>query len=192
MKTILEPLLRRIYMLYIGVLNCFFTYIPSNGIRCFIYRHVYFMKIGKGSMIQMGVKFWSPRRISIGDYSIVNGGCHLDGRKGLTIGNNVDVGWDVAMYCGHHDVQDPEYRGIMLPTTIGDRACIYARAMIINGVTIGEGAVIAAGAVVHKDVAPYTIVGGVPAKKIGERNRNLVYTLSQKYVRRTWQHFKPE
>jgi maltose O-acetyltransferase len=114
----------------------------------------------------------------------------LDGRKGLTIGSNVDIGWDVAMYCGHHEVQDPEYRGVMIPTTIGDRVCIYARAMLIRGVDIGEGAVIAAGAVVARDVPPFTIVGGVPAKKIGDRNRNLVYTLSRKYIRRTWQDFE--
>ena len=186
----LEPFLRDIYMFYVGVLNCFLTYIPSNAVRCFIYRHVYFMKLGKGVTIHMGVKFWSPRRIRIGDYSIVNGGCILDGRKGLTIGSNVDIGWDVALYCGHHEVQDPEYRGVMIPITIGDRACLYARAMLIKGVDIGEGAVLAAGAVVTKDVPPYTIVGGVPAKKIGDRNRNLVYTLSQKFVRRSWQDFE--
>jgi maltose O-acetyltransferase len=57
---------------------------------------------------------------------------------------------------------------------------IASRVTILHGVTIGEGAVVAAGAVVTKDVEPYSIVGGVPAKKIGERNKNLEYTLSHK------------
>lgn len=187
---LLEPVLRQVYMAYVGLLNCFFTYIPFNVVRCFILRHFYFMKLGKGVMLHMGVKYWSPRRISIGDYTIINGGTLLDGRMGLTIGSNVDIGRNVDLYCGQHDVQDPEYRSIMTPIVIEDRACIYARSLFTRGVKIGEGAVVAANSVLTKDVEPFSIVGGVPAKKIGERNRDLVYTLSQKYVRRTWQNFK--
>jgi acetyltransferase-like isoleucine patch superfamily enzyme len=75
----------------------------------------------------------------------------------------------------------------MEATAVGDRACIYARAMVIRGVNIGEGAVVAAGSIVTKDVPPYTIVAGIPAKKIGERSRDLRYELSQKNVRISWQ-----
>jgi maltose O-acetyltransferase len=142
------------------------------------------MKIGKGVMIHMGVKIWSPRRIIIGDYSIINSRTILDGRMGLTIGRNVDIGWDVSLYCGGHDVQDPEYRGVVAPIIIGDKACVYARAVSIIGVNIGEGAVVGVGSVITKDVPPYTIVAGSPAKKVGERTRNLVYTLNKEFLRR--------
>ena len=59
--------------------------------------------------------------------------------------------------------------------SIGDYAVIMTRAIILPGVTVGEGAMVAAGAVVSKDVPPYTIVGGVPAKKIGDRAKSLDY-----------------
>lgn len=62
---------------------------------------------------------------------------------------------------------------------IGDYAWISRRAVILPGVTIGEGAVVAAGAVVTKNVAPYTVVGGVPAKFVAERPRGLTYTLGE-------------
>ena len=180
-------ILRNVYIAYVGVANHIITHAPLWCIRRFFYRYVYFMKIGKGAYIHMGVKFKKPRWITLGENTIINSGCILDGRKGLTMGSNVDIGEQVAFYCGAHDVQSPGYTGIMTPTVIGDRVCIYARAMIIRGMTIGEGAVIGAGSIVTRDVPPYAIVAGNPARKLGERNRNLTYVLNQRYVRQTWQ-----
>jgi acetyltransferase-like isoleucine patch superfamily enzyme len=77
-----------------------------------------------------------------------------------------------------HDPHDPGFRAIPRPVEIGDRAWIGARAIILPGVRIGEGAVVGAGAVVTRDVGPFEIVAGNPARKIGERNRNLSYSLS--------------
>jgi acetyltransferase-like isoleucine patch superfamily enzyme len=135
----------------------------------------------------MGVQYKRPRSIEIGRNSVINPGVLLDGRISLKIGDNVDIGEQVSFYCGGHDVQSPDYRAFMEATAVGDRACIYARAMVIRGVNIGEGAVVAAGSIVTKDVPPYTIVAGIPAKKIGERSRDLRYELSQKNVRISWQ-----
>jgi acetyltransferase-like isoleucine patch superfamily enzyme len=76
-----------------------------------------------------------------------------------------------------HDPQSGTYTTQGGPVVIEDYAWVSCRVVILPGVTIGRGAVVAAGSVVTKDVAPYTIVGGVPAKKIGDRNRDLTYTL---------------
>jgi len=76
-----------------------------------------------------------------------------------------------------HDPQDPEFSDKGGDVIIGDRVWIAYRATVLPGVTIGEGAVVAAGAVVASDVEPFTIVGGVPARRIGERNRAIQYRL---------------
>jgi maltose O-acetyltransferase len=73
------------------------------------------------------------------------------------------------IYSSEHDLVDSNFSATLAPVKIGDYVFIGPRAIILAGVTIGDGAVVAAGAVVTKDVDPYTIVGGVPAKVIGER-----------------------
>ncbi len=83
----------------------------------------------------------------------------------------------VWIWTMEHDPQDPLYRVKGGPVIIEDYVWISCRVVILPGVTIGEGAVVAAGAVVTKDVAPYTIVGGVPAKEIGTRTKDLRYRL---------------
>ena len=187
MKTMLIVVLRDLYLWYLGFLNYVVTYVPLPRLRHFLLRRMYFIKIGPGSYVHMGVKYKRPRSIEIGRNSVINPGVLLDGRISLKIGDNVDIGEQVSFYCGGHDVQSPDYRAFMEATAVGDRACIYARAMVIRGVNIGEGAVVAAGSIVTKDVPPYTIVAGIPAKKIGERSRDLRYELSQKNVRISWQ-----
>ena len=187
MKTMLIAVLRDLYLWYLGFLNYVVTYVPFPRLRHFLLRRMYLIKIGPGSYVHMGVKYKRPRSIEIGRNSVINPGVLLDGRISLKIGDNVDIGEQVSFYCGGHDVQSPDYRAFMEATAVGDRACIYARAMVIRGVNIGEGAVVAAGSIVTKDVPPYTIVAGIPAKKIGERSRDLRYELSQKNVRISWQ-----
>ena len=83
----------------------------------------------------------------------------------------------VWIWTMEHDPQDSYYGVKGGAVTIEDYAWISCRVVILPGVTIGKGAVVAAGAVVTKDVAPYTIVGGVPAKKIGTRTKDLRYQL---------------
>ena len=80
---------------------------------------------------------------------------------------------------GTHDIGDGEnFRGWYEPITIHDRAWLCTRSMVLAGVTIGEGAVVAAGAVVTKSVPAFDIVAGIPARKIGERPRDMSYTLA--------------
>lgn len=101
----------------------------------------------------------------------------VDGRKGVAIGNNVSISMGVRIWSLQHDPQDPYYSAVGGPVVIGDYAWISCNAIVLPGVNIGEGAVVAAGAVVTHDVEPYAIVGGVPAKKIAERTKDLRYTL---------------
>lgn len=101
----------------------------------------------------------------------------LDGRRGLTIGDNVNVSEGVLVFSLHHDISSPDFAASGGPVIISDHVFIGARAIILPGVQIGRGAVVAAGAVVTRDVAPLSIVGGVPAREIGIRPDVLSYTL---------------
>ena len=95
----------------------------------------------------------------------------------------MNIGSEVHLWTDQHDYNDPYFRATKSkvgPIIIGDRAWIGPRVTILHNVHIGEGAVIAAGAVVTKDVEPFTVVGGIPAKKIAERNHNLMYEFDGK------------
>jgi len=153
--------------------------LPCHHCRRFFYR-VAGIKIGKGSTIHMGARFYDPRNISIGEDSIIGEGVVLDGRDKLNIGNHVDIASEVMIYNSEHDIDDPNFLAKNAPVLIEDYVFIGPRAIILPGVKIGKGAVVAAGAVVTKDVPPFAIVGGVPAKIIGERkNKNLSYKLGR-------------
>lgn len=99
----------------------------------------------------------------------------MDARKGLSIGKNVTIAFDAIIWSLHHDYNSTDFRADGAPVAIEDYAWICSRAIILPGVRIGKGAVVASGAVVTKDVEPYTVVGGVPAKKIAERREDLDY-----------------
>lgn len=153
--------------------------VPSHHVRRFFYR-LAGVKIGKGSTVHMGAKFYDTERITIGVDTIVGEDVVFDGRDSLSIGNHVDIASEVMLYNAEHDVHDPEFRPVSAPIRVEDYVFIGPRAIILPGVTIGKGAIVAAGAVVTKDVAPFAIVGGVPAKVIGERGtKDLQYTLGR-------------
>lgn len=142
--------------------------IPSHHIRRFFYR-LGGMKIGKGSTIHTGAVFYDSRNILLGEDTIIGEGAVLDGRARLQIGNHVDIASEVMIYNSEHDVNDKDFGPIEKEVIIEDYVFIGPRAIILPGVHIKKGAVVAAGAVVTKDVLENTIVGGVPAKEISKR-----------------------
>jgi len=156
--------------------------IPSHFVRRFFYR-LGGIKIGKGSAFHMGIRFYNPSNIVIGEDSIVGESAVLDGRDKLMIGNHVDIATGVMIYNAEHDIKDPNFRAISAPVIIEDYVFIGPRAIILAGVTIKKGAVVGAGAVVTKDVGEGLIVGGVPARQIGIRE---IKDLNYKLGRAAW------
>lgn len=142
--------------------------IPVHTVRLISYR-LAGISIESTSTIHTLARFYNPPGISIGKGTIVGERVVLDGRSTLRIGNHVDIASDVMIYNAEHNIHDPYFVGEHKPVHIGDYVFIGPRTIILPGVSIGTGAVIAAGAVVTKDVPAGAIFGGVPAKKIGER-----------------------
>ena len=158
------------------LLNTFVNKIPFPELRMALYR-LAGMRVDPTSNIMMHAFVLQARDIEIGPNCIIGPFTTLDGRATLRIGRNVNVAGEVLTIAGYHAVDSPTAEGILGKLVIEDNAWVAMRATILPGVTIGEGAYVAAGAVVARDVEPYTLVGGVPAKKIRDRNRNIQYTL---------------
>ena len=128
----------------------------------------------------MGACFYDPSNIEIGEDTIIGEDAVLDGRDKLKIGNHVALASGVMIFNSQHEIDDEHFSPSSAPVIIEDYVFIGPRAIIQPGVKIGRGAIVAAGAVVTKDVPPFTIVGGVPAKTIGERKlKDLHYKLGR-------------
>lgn len=150
--------------------------LPSQRLRRWAYRR-FGMKIGQDTMIYNSCHFREPKRIVIGDFTSIGDRCILDGRAGLTIGNSVNFSTGVWIWTRQHQVNDSDFAEESAPVMIEDFAWLSCRTVVLPGVRVGQGAIVAAGAVVTKDVEPYAIVAGIPARKIGERSRDLRYRL---------------
>lgn len=129
-------------------------------------------------VIYHGFQIRAARNLHIGMRTSVGDGAILDARGGVTLGRDVNISTQVMIWSAQHDWQAPGFDYIQAPVDIGDHVWIGPRAIVLPGTTIGEGAVVAAGAVVRGVVAPYTLVGGVPAKFIADRPKHLTYELS--------------
>lgn len=138
------------------------------------------LKIGAGSHIHMWARFYDPKNIEVGADTHIGDNCFLDGRNAIIIGNHVDIASQVLIYNEEHNINSEKFEAASGPVEIGDYVFIGPRAIILPGVKIGRGAVVAAGAVVTKDVPEFTVVGGVPAVKISERtNKDPKYKLGR-------------
>ena len=175
----MTKILRRLSAIWLEFVTGFLwwgvSYVPSHHFRRFFYR-LAGMKIGAGSTIHMLARVYDPRNIRLGRDTIIGEMSTLDGRRqlfdsagGLEIGDHVAVASQVMIWTSQHDIHAADFHPVEKKVTIGDYVFIGPRAIILPGVNIGQGAVVAAGSVVTKDVAPFTIVAGAPAKQIGER-----------------------
>lgn len=153
--------------------------IPSLSFRLVLYR-LLGLQAEKHVVIHHRTEIWAPYYLQIGQGTIIGDNAMLDARRGIVMGKHVNLSSNVSIYTEQHNYQDPLFRCSQerdKNVEIGDRAWIGSNVTILPGVKIGEGAVCCAGCVVTKDVAPYTVVAGVPAKPIGERTHDLRYEL---------------
>lgn len=158
--------------------NCLVGRLPSRTLRS-LYLRSYLARFGRSTGVQMGCRFLNGRKIYLGDRNVINFDCLFDGRRyAIRTGHDVAIGPEATILTLGHDPRSLDFDDMGGPVTIGNHVWIAYRAIILPGVTLGDGAVVGAGSIVSKDVAPYTIVAGSPAKVIGERPEHLQYRSS--------------
>lgn len=151
---------------------CFFRPTPRwclCGWRRFLLR-VFGARIGNGVRIQGGAKIWQPWRITIGDNSWIDGGVYLYSVDDIKIGSNAVISAGAFICTASHDIASETFNLVTKPIELGDSAWVCSRAIVLPGVRIGEGAVVAAGTVVTKDVLPWTVVAGNPGQEVSKRH----------------------
>lgn len=134
-------------------------------------------EIGRDVVLKPGVEVLSPRSLKIGSHTNIGRHVQLDSRGGITIGDNVNISDSAAIFTAEHDIQSPSFDTTSAPVVIGARVWLCFRSIVLPGVRLGEGCVVASGAVVTKDVPPFCVVAGIPAKVIGTRAKALTYQL---------------
>lgn len=147
---------------------------PSRGLRIFDLWRVFLLRlwgarIGEYSSVKNSVRIWQPWNLEVGDWTVISEDCEIYNVDIIRIGNRVDISSGVYLCTAGHDIESPIMELTHAPITIGDDVWIAARSILLQGVTVGDGGIVAAGAIVTKDVEPWTVVGGNPARCLKKR-----------------------
>jgi acetyltransferase-like isoleucine patch superfamily enzyme len=132
-------------------------HIPSQQVRKFVLRHLFRADIGCGAILYGGFEIRSPRKLKIGANTVIGHRATLDARGGLTIGKNANLSSEVMIWTAQHDWRDPQFGAVFKPVAIGDYVWLGPRCIILPGVTVGEGAVVAAGAGLSRKMSSRTL-----------------------------------
>lgn len=152
------------------------------------YRTILFGRCVGGDRVILGPDVWwnfhlvQPERLCIGEGTVLNGECYINAQGGVTIGRYCHVGKGLTIYSSNHNFRSSvaipyDDVDVLKPVKIGDCVWIGANVSILPGTFIGDGAIVAMGAVVRGEVAPCTIVGGNPARVIGSRDQAMFQRL---------------
>lgn len=167
------------YDLQYVALNIFINRVPCWTIRKLIYRKCG-LRIGKDARIGIGTIVICPKGIKIGNRSVVNENCVLDGRGGLTIGHDTSLSMFSKVLSASHKLNSSEFEYFTQRTVIGNNVWIGTSAVILDGSKITDYAVVGANATVKGVVKRKSVVVGNPAKVICERGMDKSYRLDYK------------
>lgn len=156
--------------------NVLINKIPSRHMRKWFYQ-IMGAKIGKNTVLCRRVEVLLPKGLCLDNNVAVGWFAELDARGGISIGHDTNISSHVKLITGSHDIDDADYTADFRPIQVGHHCWLGTGAIVLQGVTIGDGAVVAAGAVVTKDIPPFEVWGGVPAKFIRKRNKELSYEI---------------
>lgn len=156
--------------------NMIINKIPSRHLRKGFYK-LLGAKIGKKTVICRRAEILFPKGLEISNNVAIGWFVSLDARGGIKIDHDTNISSNTTFITGSHDIDDPKFAASFKPITIGHHCWIGTGAMVLQGVNIGNGAVVAAGAVVTKDIPANEVWGGVPARFIRKRNDEFDYNV---------------
>lgn len=172
----MNKILKCIYYTLVLFGNVIINKIPSRHLRKWFYQ-LLGAKIGKNTVICRRVDIIFPKGLNLSENVAIGWFVDLDARGGINVGHDTNISSHTKFITGSHDIDDPEFTASFKAINIGHHCWIGTGAIVLQGVSIGDGAVVAAGAVVTKDVPSNTIVGGIPAKVIRQRNPDFNYNV---------------
>ena len=141
----------------------------GQGWKNFLLR-LFGAKIAKTALVYSSAKIYYPSNLVMGEYACISSNVDCYNVAPITIGDNATISQGAFLCTASHDISDPRHPLITSPIMIQDQAWVAAEAFVGMGVTIGQGAVVGARACVFKDVEPWTVVGGNPARIIKKRS----------------------
>lgn len=156
--------------------NTVINKIPSRHMRKWFYQ-LLGAKMGGKTFPCRRVEILLPMGLELSDRVAVGWFAELDARGGITVGHDTNISSHVKLITGSHDIDDPKFEADFKPIRIGHHCWIGTGATVLQGINIGDGAIVAAGAVVTKDIPSYEVWGGVPAKFIRKRTVELEYNI---------------
>ena len=163
-----SPVIAAAYDVYVRLVNALLR-LPGHRFRRLVFVKLVRADAARDVSLERGVRVTEKGGVTVGESSNINTGVVLDGRGGLEIGSKVNISPEALILTAEHDPGSPDFAGVESGVVIGDRVWIAARAMILPGSRVGDGAVVAAGAVVRGEVEPWSIVAGNPARRVGDR-----------------------
>lgn len=163
---------KRFIWQFAWLILCRFTPIPFHNWRCFVIR-IFGGKIGVNNYIYPTCKIWAPWLLETKEVVTIGSGVEIYNPGGVFLGHHAILSQD-AFICGAtHDYNTINFTYLMRKITIMPYAWICAKAMVLPGITCGEGSVLAAGAIAKKDLEQWTVYAGNPAEQIKKRNNFL-------------------
>lgn len=163
-----HQLIRLIWSVVWPLCTWFLPRSAGNGWKCFLLR-LFGAEIDSTAGVYSSARIYYPANLTMKAYSCLADDVNCYNVAPVTIGEQVTISQEAYLCTASHDITDPLHHLVTAPITIERDAWIGARAFVGMGVTIGEGAVVGATASVYKDVEPWTVVGGNPAKFIKKR-----------------------